>query len=61
VSGWDARQVSELDHWLRQERMAQQQIRRLVTDLRRDGAPWSVVGQALGITKQAAQQRFRNL
>jgi Txe/YoeB family toxin of Txe-Axe toxin-antitoxin module len=58
MSGWDAREVSELDHWLRQERQAEQQIGRLVRSLRRDGCPWSVIGTALGITKQAAQQRF---
>lgn len=30
----------------------------LVADARRDGASWTAIGRALGITKQAAQQRF---
>lgn len=55
---WDHRLVTELDHWLRQERTAVAQQRRLVKQLREQGCPWSVVGTALGITKQAAQQRF---
>lgn len=55
---WDHRLVSELDHWLRQERTAEQQIGRLVRELRREGCPWSVIGMALGISRQAAQQRF---
>lgn len=29
-----------------------------VSSLRQHGASWSVIGDALGITKQAAQQRF---
>lgn len=28
--------------------------------LREDGAPWEQIGTILGVTKQAAQQRFRN-
>lgn len=55
---WDERQVSELDHWLRQQRTAEKQIERLVKSLREDGCPWSVIGDALYITKQGAQQRF---
>jgi Txe/YoeB family toxin of Txe-Axe toxin-antitoxin module len=58
VKRWDQRQVSELDHWLREQRKAEQQIRRLVRSLREDGCPWSVIGTALGITKQSAHQRF---
>jgi len=50
--------VSELDHWLRERNKAEQQIGRLVRSLRADGCPWSVIGTALNITKQAAQQRF---
>jgi len=57
-AAWDSRHVSELDHWLREQRKAEQQQRRLVRALRADGCPWSVIGLALGISKQAAQQRF---
>lgn len=56
--GWDHRHVSELDHWMRSERLAVQQQERLVRTLREDGCPWSVIGTALGVSKQAAQQRF---
>lgn len=55
---WDHRLVTELDHWLRQERTAQAQQRRVVSELRKQGCPWSVIGTALGVSKQAAQQRF---
>lgn len=55
---WDHRLVTELDHWLRQERTAQAQQLRVVRTLRDQGCPWSVIGMALGTTKQGAQQRF---
>lgn len=55
---WDPRQISELDHWLRMERTAQQQQKRLVAALRADGCPWSVIGEALHISKQGAYERF---
>lgn len=31
---------------------------RIVMEARFAGVPWSVIGRAMGITKQAAQQRF---
>lgn len=55
---WDQRLVTELDHWLRQERTAQAQQERLVKSLREQGCPWSVIGEALHTSKQNAQQRF---
>ena len=33
-------------------------IERLVTKAREDGASWTEIGTALGMTRQAAQQRF---
>jgi hypothetical protein len=57
-AGFDPRPVSELDHWLRQRNQAEQQIARLVRVLRAEDCPWSVIGQALNMTKQAAQQRY---
>lgn len=61
---FDPRLVSELDHWLRQRNQAEQQMRRLVKELRlppsagQKPAPWSVIGEALHMTKQAAQQKY---
>lgn len=55
---FDPRPISELDHWLRERNKAEQQIARLVKVARKDGAPWQVIGQALNMTKQAAQQRY---
>lgn len=57
-AGWDPRNVSELDHWLRQRNMADQQIARLVRVLRKEDCPWQVIGTALNMSKQAAQQRY---
>ena len=31
----------------------------LVSEARADGATWTQIGEAFGMTKQAAQQRFR--
>jgi hypothetical protein len=31
-----------------------------VADCRRDGVRWGEIGEALGISRQAAQQRFRS-
>lgn len=36
-------------------------IRAVVTDMRADGASWSEIGDALGVTRQAAQQRYRTV
>lgn len=61
---YDPRLVSELDHWLRQKNQAEQQIRRLVKKLRtppsagQEPCPWAVIGTALNMSKQAAQQRY---
>lgn len=55
---FDPRNVSELDHWLRQRNMADQQITRLVKILRDDDCPWEVIGTALNVSKQAAQKRY---
>src|SRR5215475_8944317 len=35
-----------------------QLIDHFVTEARRSGTPWSQIGEALGVTKQAAQQRW---
>lgn len=37
---------------------AQTRIAELVPGLRRDGVSWAQIGALLGISKQAAQQRF---
>lgn len=57
-AAWDPREVSELDHWLRQRNQAEQQMKRLVKRLRKDGCPWSVIGTALNVSKQAAQHKY---
>jgi hypothetical protein len=37
---------------------ANQSIELLVTGLRREGATWAAIGELLGVSRQAAQQRF---
>ena len=44
--------IRELQHHLRE-----QQLQHVIT-LRRHGANWGFIGRALGITRQAAVQRF---
>lgn len=41
-----------------QAQRVDQKLRSLVAQARAEGASWEQVGHALGITKQAAQQRF---
>lgn len=60
MTGWDHRQVTELDHWLRQRNTAEQQMRRLVKALRTDGCPWSIIGEALNMTRQAAWEKYKD-
>lgn len=36
-------------------------ITEVVRDMRADGASWSEIGDALGVTRQAAQQRYRTV
>lgn len=36
----------------------EREIESLVTQARQDGVPWSEIGAALGVTKQAAQQKY---
>lgn len=43
---------------LRRQLAAERDIQRIVYEARMAGVPWSVIGTALGVTKQAAQQRY---
>jgi hypothetical protein len=38
---------------------ANDELRAAVRAAREEGYPWSAIGRALGVTKQAAQERFR--
>lgn len=39
-------------------RAAEDRVRPLVGELRRAGVPWAAIGQALGVSRQAAWERF---
>jgi hypothetical protein len=47
--------ITETD---RQRRNTELELRLLVAQARKDGIWWEGIGAALGVTKQAAQQRF---
>ena len=47
--------ITETD---RQYRNTELELRLLVAQARKDGIWWEEIGVALGVTKQAAQQRF---
>lgn len=41
--------------------VAADDLRRAVAEARTNGESWGTIGMALGVTRQAAQQRFRGL
>ena len=43
------------------ERAAHQDVEQMVRISRKDGATWAQIGDALGVTRQAAQQRFGDI
>ena len=53
-----ARQVFELRLASDRSKAVVLDVGELVKILRFEGVSWSVIGEALGITRQAAQQRF---
>lgn len=61
MSGWqdaDLDRLSVLQHQLETTDAA---IRAQVATLRQHECPWSLIGNHLGITRQAAQQRFGSI
>jgi hypothetical protein len=53
----------DIAHWINQAHQdlhtAEATLRATVTRARTQGLPWSAIGDLLGISRQAAQQRFR--
>jgi hypothetical protein len=50
--------LAHIEEARRHERNAELELRRLVAHARRQGIWWEEIGNAMGVTKQAAQQRF---
>jgi len=50
--------IGEAAHLVKQRDRELQQV---IADARADGVPWKVVGKALGVSRQAAQQRFKDV
>jgi len=58
MSGWKDRMLTDLTRRAIQRAKTEREIAELVAQLRAQNCPWSVIGDALGITRQGAQQRF---
>jgi hypothetical protein len=54
---WD-REISLIIRAKGELRLAELNLRRRVRAARRGGHSWAAIGYALGVTRQAAQQRF---
>lgn len=52
--------ADDLARAARNAREAQRQLDRDVAEARQRGLSWSQIGDALGVSKQAAQQRYRS-
>lgn len=65
MSGWRAgdlttlgRRAASMERHRLAMRADSEAILATVDALREAGCPWSLIGQALGVTRQAAQQRY---
>jgi hypothetical protein len=54
----DASHVRDIIAAVEQTRVAEAELRRAVLAAREAGDSWTVIGTALGVTRQAAQKRF---
>jgi hypothetical protein len=54
----DASHLREIIAAVEQTRVADAELRRAVHAAREAGDSWTVIGMALGVTRQAAQKRF---
>ena len=58
MTGWNEGDVISLRLITHESTVLDAELRRTVRTLRQDGCPWSVIGDALGTTRQAAQMRY---
>lgn len=56
--GRDAAHLRAIIAAAEQVEAAQEQLADVVAEARRGGTSWTVIGAGLGVSKQAAQQRF---
>jgi hypothetical protein len=54
----DASHLRDIIAAVEQTRVAEAELRRAVHAAREAGDSWTVIGMALGVTRQAAQKRF---
>jgi hypothetical protein len=57
LANWD-RELTQVIAANREQTVAAAKLRRQVSLARRSGHSWAAIGFALGISRQAAQQRF---
>lgn len=58
--GWNDADLDYLEQQVAARDAAAASVRRTVVALREQGCPWSVIAGALGMTKQAAWERYRH-
>lgn len=58
MTGWNDRDLHDLTDLCERSKHLEREMEALVSRLRDAGCPWSLIGDALGITRQAAQQHY---
>ena len=58
MTGWNDADSAQLTALAAQRAQVEANMREQVSRLRQQECPWSVIGDALGVSKQAAQKKY---